>query len=204
MGVSVKVDYDEIPIESKSIRGYAKEINSNLIEVYKEVADMHAHWYGKRYNELVEKFNNLVPQLNQFLELIVGEVPCMYEKIANNFSEVDINQNVTTSQEEPVIKLTVNPIINDVGMRYIEEEVTVAEKSIVSILHDTIDTMEIINRTVSQMELVCDGAEKFNSQFSKLTDTFKQVLNNIETQFSMLMEQDRNLMKEAEKDSTVE
>lgn len=204
MGVSVKVDYDEIPIESKSIRGYAKEINSNLIEVYKEVADMHAHWYGKRYNELVEKFNNLVPQLNQFLELIVGEVPCMYEKIANNFSEVDINQNVTTSQEEPVIKLTVNPIINDVGMRYIEEEVTVAEKSIVSILHDTIDTMEIINRTVSQMELVCDGAEEFNSQFSKLTDTFKQVLNNIETQFNMLMEQDRNLMKEAEKDSTVE
>lgn len=204
MGVSVKVDYDEIPIESKSIRGYAKEINSNLIEVYKEVADMHAHWYGKRYNELVEKFNNLVPQLNQFLELIVGEVPCMYEKIANNFSEVDINQNVTTSQEEPVIKLTVNPIINDVGMRYIEEEVTVAEKSIVSILHDTIDTMEIINRTVSQMELVCDGAEEFNSQFSKLTDTFKQVLNNIETQFNMLMEQDRNLMKEAEKDNTVE
>lgn len=204
MGVSVKVDYDEIPIESKSIRGYAKEINSNLIEVYKEVADMHAHWYGKRYNELVEKFNNLVPQLNQFLELIVGEVPCMYEKIANNFSEVDINQNVTTSQEEPVIKLTKNPIINDVGMRYIEEEVTVAEKSIVSILHDTIDTMEIINRTVSQMELVCDGAEEFNSQFSKLTDTFKQVLNNIETQFNMLMEQDRNLMKEAEKDSTVE
>lgn len=204
MGVSVKVDYDEIPIESKSIRGYAKEINSNLIEVYKEVADMHAHWYGKRYNELVEKFNNLVPQLNQFLELIVGEVPCMYEKIANNFSEVDINQNVTTSQEEPVIKLTENPIINDVGMRYIEEEVTVAEKSIVSILHDTIDTMEIINRTVSQMELVCDGAKEFNSQFSKLTDTFKQVLNNIETQFNMLMEQDRNLMKEAEKDSTVE
>ena len=204
MGVSVKVDYDEIPIESKSIRGYAKEINSNLIEVYKEVADMHAHWYGKRYNELIEKFNNLVPQLNQFLELIVGEVPCMYEKIANNFSEVDINQNVTTSQEEPVIKLTDNPIINDVGMRYIEEEVTVAEKSIVSILHDTIDTMEIINRTVSQMELVCDGAEEFNSQFSKLTDTFKQVLNNIETQFNMLMEQDRNLMKEAEKDSTVE
>ena len=204
MGVSVKVDYGEIPIESKSIRGYAKEINSNLIEVYKEVADMHAHWYGKRYNELVEKFNNLVPQLNQFLELIVGEVPCMYEKIANNFSEVDINQNVTTSQEEPVIKLTENPIINDVGMRYIEEEVTVAEKSIVSILHDTIDTMEIINRTVSQMELVCDGAEEFNSQFSKLTDTFKQVLNNIETQFNMLMEQDRNLMKEAEKDSTVE
>lgn len=204
MGVSVKVDYDEIPIESKSIRGYAKEINSNLIEVYKEVADMHAHWYGKRYNELVEKFNNLVPKLNQFLELIVGEVPCMYEKIANNFSEVDINQNVTTSQEEPVIKLTVNPIINDVGMRYIEEEVTVAEKSIVSILHDTIDTMEIIYRTVSQMELVCDGAEEFNSQFSKLTDTFKQVLNNIETQFNMLMEQDRNLMKEAEKDSTVE
>lgn len=89
-------------------------------------------------------------------------------------------------------------------MRYIEEEVTVAEKSIVSILHDTIDTMEIINRTVSQMELVCDGAEEFNSQFSKLTDTFKQVLNNIETQFNMLMEQDRNLMKEAEKDSTVE
>ena len=128
----------------------------------------------------------------------------MYEKIANNFSEVDINQNVTTSQEEPVIKLTKNPIINDVGMRYIEEEVTVAEKSIVSILHDTIDTMEIINRTVSQMELVCDGAEEFNSQFSKLTDTFKQVLNNIETQFNMLMEQDRNLMKEAEKDSTVE
>ena len=98
MRSSVKINYNEIPIESRSAREYAKEINSNLIEVYKEVAEMHTCWYGKRYNELVLKFNSLVPQLNQFLDLIVGEVPCMYEKIANNFSDVDIKQNVTTEQ----------------------------------------------------------------------------------------------------------
>lgn len=204
MRSSVKINYNEIPIESRSAREYAKEINSNLIEVYKEVAEMHTCWYGKRYNELVLKFNSLVPQLNQFLDLIVGEVPCMYEKIANNFSDVDIKQNVTTVQKEAVTKLQENLIIKDVGMRYIEEEVTLAEKSIVSILHDTIETMEIINRTVSQMEIECDGAEEFNSQFDKLTNAFIQVLNNIEAQFTSLMQQDRKLMREAEEDNTVE
>ena len=58
MRSSVKINYNEIPIESRSAREYAKEINSNLIEVYKEVAEMHTCWYGKRYNELVLKFNS--------------------------------------------------------------------------------------------------------------------------------------------------
>ena len=36
MRSSVKINYNEIPIESRSAREYAKEINSNLIEVYKK------------------------------------------------------------------------------------------------------------------------------------------------------------------------
>lgn len=204
MSSEVRVDYENMPSQSDNIRNTALELNGRLTAVYQKVTEMHAHWYGKRYNELVLKFNSLVPQLNQFLDLIVGEVPCMYEKIANNFSDVDIKQNVTTEQKEAVTKLQENLIIKDVGMRYIEEEVTLAEKSIVSILHDTIETMEIINRTVSQMEIECDGAEEFNSQFDKLTNAFIQVLNNIEAQFTSLMQQDRKLMREAEEDNTVE
>ncbi len=202
MSSEVRVDYENMPSQSDNIRNTALELNGRLTAVYQKVTEMHAHWYGKRYNELVTKFNELAPQLNQFLEVIVAEVPYMFEGIANNFSEVDIQQNIATARKESYKKIEEIPVIDDVGMRYIQEEVANVQTEILSDFTSAKELMDSMQKTVQQIVLECDGADEFRSQFRILTDTFKQVLDNVETQFTELMNKDREQIENAEKANT--
>lgn len=199
MSDSISIDYENIPAQSKNIRGLAREINNKLLNVYGKIAEMHVCWYGKRYNELVTNFNELVPQFNQFLNVIVGEVPYMFEKIANSISDVDVKYNVAVPQRESVQKIQLLPVIDDVGMRYISAEVDEINTNVVKLLQDAEDTMEGIKRIVEQINIDCDGSAEFKNQFSRLSDAFQYTINNVEKQFSELMKQDKELMETAEK-----
>ena len=53
----IKIDYENMPNQSNSIRGQAIEINNKLLAIYRKISEMHICWHGKRYNELVTKFN---------------------------------------------------------------------------------------------------------------------------------------------------
>lgn len=202
MEFSVKIDYENIPTQSNSIRNYAKEINMHLINIYRKVSEMHIYWYGKRYNELVAKFNELVPKLNQFLDVIVTEVPYIFETIANNFSEVDIQQNVSVPQKESVKRLQEIEIIDDVGMRYQSNDIEKIKREIEKELINTKETMNIMNKTVEKIELECCDAQEFRGQLNKLSYSFEYVLNMIQTQFVELMNKDRELIEKAEKSNT--
>ena len=199
MSDSISIDYENIPAQSKNIRGLAREINNKLLNVYGKIAEMHVCWYGKRYNELVTNFNELVPQFNQFVDVIVGEVPYMFEKIANSISDVDVKYNVAVPQRESVQKIQLLPVIDDVGMRYISAEVDEINTNVVKLLQDAEDTMEGIKRIVEQINIDCDGSAEFKNQFSRLSDAFQYTINNVEKQFSELMKQDKELMETAEK-----
>lgn len=199
MGSQIEIDYENIPAQSKNIRGLAREINNKLLNVYGKIAEMHVCWYGKRYNELVTNFNELVPQFNQFVDVIVGEVPYMFEKIANSISDVDVKYNVAVPQRESVQKIQLLPVIDDVGMRYISAEVDEINTNVVKMLQDAEDTMEGIKRIVEQINIDCDGSAEFKNQFSRLSDAFQYTINNVEKQFTELMKQDKELIETAEK-----
>lgn len=199
MSDSISIDYENIPAQSKNIRGLAREINNKLLNVYGKIAEMHVCWYGKRYNELVTNFNELVPQFNQFVDVIVGEVPYMFEKIANSISDVDVKYNVAVPQRESVQKIQLLPVIDDVGMRYISAEVDEINTNVVKLLQDAEDTMEGIKRIVEQINIDCDSSAEFKNQFSRLSDAFQYTINNVEKQFSELMKQDKELIETAEK-----
>lgn len=202
MSTDIKIDYENMPNQSNGIRNAALEINGKLLDVYQKIYEMHAHWYGKRYNELVLKFNELVPQLNQFLEVIVTEIPYMFEGIANNFSEIDIKQNVAVVRKESYQKIQAIEIFNDVGMRYLQSEVEPYQTEIVEDFHSAKDFMDEMQKTLEQIVLECDRADEFRNQFRILANTFKQVLDNVETQFTELMNKDREQIENAEKANT--
>ena len=198
----IKIDYENVPAQSKNIRNGAIEVNNKLLESYRKIAEMHVCWYGKRYNELVTYFNELVPQLNQFLNVIVGEVPYMFEKIANTISDVDIQQNVAVPQKESIQKLEALPLIDDVGMRYISKEVDEISNEIMQLLQAAEDSMESVKRTVDNVESECEGSAEFKNEFTTLNNAFEYVINNIKTQFTKLMQADRELMEKAEKENS--
>ena len=202
MAKIMNVDYEAMPNQAKQMRAQGKELNNELVGAYKKISDMHNCWYGKRYNELVTYFNELVPQLNQFLNVIVGEVPYMFEKIANTISDVDIQQNVAVPQKESIQKLEALPLIDDVGMRYISKEVDEISNEIMQLLQAAEDSMESVKRTVDNVELECEGSAEFKNEFTTLNNAFEYVINNIKTQFTKLMQADRELMEKAEKENS--
>lgn len=202
MSTDIKIDYESIPNQSNSIRNSALDINSKILDVYQKVSEMHACWYGKRYNELVSKFNGLAPQLNKFLDVIVAEIPYIFDKIANNISEVDIQQNVATAQKESYQKIQEIQVFDDVGMRYLQTEVEPYQTEIVADFHSAKELMDSMQKTVEQIILECDGADEFRNQFRTLTNAFKQLLDNIEKQFTELMNKDRAQIEKAEKLNT--
>lgn len=203
MGISVKIDYENIPSQSNNIRGQALEINSKLIDIYQKIKEMHTYWYGKRYNDLVVKFNTLVPQLNQFLEVIVSEIPSMFATISNNFSEVDIKQNVAVVQKDGIQKIQAMPITQDVGMRYIEEEVAKLETAVIADITSVQSIMDSMQGTVGQIAIECENSNEFKAQFSKLANVFKQTLGDVKIQFTILMNTNREQIGSAEKLNSV-
>lgn len=163
MSSTLKIDYESIPNQANRIRNTALEINDRILDVYKQVAEMHAHWYGKRYNELVSKFNELAPQFNKFLEVIVSQIPYMFDAIANDFSGIDIQQNVATARKEGYKSIQEIQIFNDVGMRYLQSEVDPYQTEIVSDFRSAKELMDSMQKTVEQIILQCDGADEFRS-----------------------------------------
>ena len=125
-----RVDYVAMPGQAKKMREYALELNSELKAAYSNVAEMHNAWYGIRYNELVKDFNGLVEQINELLDLVVTKVPFTIETIANNYSKADKDQNVVSAEETAVNKIEELEITNDVGMRFMTEDVENTQRTI--------------------------------------------------------------------------
>ena len=118
------VDYEAFPAQAAQIRSYAQELNTELTNAYTNITNMHNVWYGKRYNSLVTSFNNIIPQLNQLLDLVVGEIPYAIETAANNYSNVDEKGNIVSAQNTPSNKIAEIPVINDVGLRFMPADVS--------------------------------------------------------------------------------
>ena len=199
MSSVVVIDYENIPTNSNAIRNYAKEINQKLLDVYKQIEGLHEYWYGQRYNELVAEFNKIVANLNQFLNILVLEVPSVYEQIANEFSNVDIQKNIATIQKEDAIKIQEIEIKKDEGMKFITSDAERIQKLITTYFNDTSTLIDSIQRAMVQINIKCDGIDEFNSELTKLINVYKDVIANIIQSFTKLMNTAKAQIELAEK-----
>ncbi len=199
MSSVVVIDYENIPTNSNAIRNYAKEINQKLLDVYKQIEGLHEYWYGQRYNELVAEFNKIVANLNQFLNILVLEVPSVYEQIANEFSNVDIQKNIATIQKEDAIKIQEIEIKKDEGMKFITSDAERIQKLITTDFNDTSTLIDSIQRAMVQINIKCDGIDEFNSELTKLINVYKDVIANIIQSFTKLMNTAKAQIELAEK-----
>ena len=87
-------------------------------------------------------------------------------------------------------------------MRYLQSEVDPYQTEIVSDFRSAKELMDLMQKTVEQIILQCDGADEFRSQFRNLVSSFKQVLDDVESQFVELMNKDREQIEKAEKLNT--
>ena len=204
MAQIMNVDYEAMPNQAKQMREYAKELNSTLKVAYSNVQEMHNSWYGMRYNELVKDFNELSPKLNKLLDLVVKEIPFALETIANNYAQADRGQNVTSAEETVPNIIEELPIMNDVGMRFITNDVANTQRIISEKFEASKDLMNKIEAEYAKVQWQSEASDSFKSRFAQLKSEIMASFDNINTQFINLMNQTQQDIETTEKANTVQ
>ena len=186
------------------MREYALELNSELRAAYTNIGEMHNSWYGVRYNELVKDFNELIPQVNDLLKLVVTEIPFAVETIANNYAQADKGQNVTSAEETSANNIENLPITNDVGMRFMTAEVANTQRSVSEKFDASKELMNKIEAEYNRVEWQSEASESFKARFNKLKNDILMAFDNINNEFSKLMTQTQQDIETTEKANTVQ
>ena len=198
------VDYEAMPRQAKAMREYALELNNELRTAYSNVGEMHNSWYGVRYNELVKDFNELIPQVNDLLKLVVTEIPFAVETIANNYAQADKGQNVTSAEETSANNIENLPITNDLGMRFMTAEVANTQRSVSEKFDASKELMNKIEAEYNRVEWQSEASESFKARFNKLKNDILMAFDNINNEFSKLMTQTQQDIETTEKANTVQ
>lgn len=197
------VDYMAMPSQAKQMRSYGKQLNTEMTNAYRSIENMHSSWYGKRYNELVKQFNNMTSQINEMLTLVVTDIPYTLETVANNYSQADRGSNATSASKEAPKKITNIKISNDVGMKFITATVENVQQSVSRNFKNAKDQMNKISSAYSKIKWSSEAADAFKNKFTKLKTSITQSFDNIEQQFTKLMNQTKDDVQRAESANTV-
>lgn len=198
------VDYEAMPRQAKAMREYALELNSELRAAYTNIGEMHNSWYGVRYNELVKDFNELIPQINDLLKLVVTEIPFAVETVANNYAQADKGQNVTSAEETSANNIENLPITNDVGMRFMTSDVANTQRNVSEKFDASKELMNKIEAEYNRVEWQSEASESFKARFNKLKNDILMAFDNINNEFSKLMTQTQQDIETTEKANTVQ
>ena len=199
------VNYEELPGKAGQMRSHGQELNTELTTAYQRITDMHNVWYGVRYNSLVMEFNNIIPQLNELLDLVVGDIPYTLETIANNYSQSDKGANVTSAQKTAPNKITEIPVHDDTGkMRFITADVETVQSQVTANLDNAKTKMDTIESVYGQIQWESEAADAFRSTFTRLKSQIVASFDNIKTQFTKLMSQAQQDVQSAENSNTVQ
>lgn len=204
MAKIMNVDYEAIPGQANSMRANGKELNAEISEAYTSITNMHDCWYGKRYNELVKSFNQIIPQVNELLELVVGEIPFTLETIANNYSQADQGRNATVAHKEAPRKITNITVQNDIGMKFLTSEVTSTQQKVSRNFQKAKEKMNTIESDYGKIQWQSEASEAFKAKFTKLKNEIINAFDDINTQFTQLMKQTAEDIQSAENANTVQ
>ena len=199
----INVDYEAIPAQAQQMRTYGQDLNNELAAAYQSIADMHSSWYGQRYNALVREFNNIIPQINEMLELVVGEIPFALETVANNYSQADKGANVTGASKTAPKRISSLAISNDVGMKFLTSEVSTVQNKVSNNFSNARDKMNTIESAYARIQWQSEASEAFAAKFKKLKTEIVNAFENLNQQFVTLMKQTQEDIQATENANTV-
>lgn len=198
------VDYEAMPKNAKQMRSYGQQLNTEVTNAYNSVRDMRSSWYGKRYNELVKHFNNMIPQINEMLQLVVTDIPVTLEKVANNYSQADRGSNATTVENTTPKKITNIEIHNDIGMKFITANVQQVQTKVSNNFKNAKDQMNKISTEYNKVKWTSEASDAFKNKFNNLKTNITKSFEEIEQTFSKLMNQAKDDIQKSETSNTVQ
>lgn len=203
MAKIVSVDYEAIPRQAMEMRNHGKDLNNELSTAYKSIESMHKSWYGKRYNSLVQEFNKITNEVNELLQLVVGDIPFTLETVANNYAQADKGSTVTRAVKEAPKKIATISEPNDVGMKFMTSEVADTQKSVSKNFKNAKNKMDIIESSYERINWQSEAAQAFKAKFKKLKNDIVNSFDDIDMKFTKLMEQTKDDIQSTENANTV-
>lgn len=203
MAKIMNINYESMPGLAKQMREQGKDLNAEMVTAYQSIADMHKSWYGQRYNSLVKEFNKLAPELNELLELVVGEIPFVLETIANNYAQADRGSNVTSAGKEAPKKISTLTESNEVGMKFITAEVGTIQANVSNNFRRAKEKMDTIESEYEKIQWESEAAEAFRAKFKRIKANVIKAFEDIDSQFTKLMEQTKQDIQNTESANTV-
>ena len=197
------VNYEEIPSKAKSMRELGKDINRKLVKIYNSIDEMHNYWYGIRFNELEMSFNDFVSDINELLQLIVGDIPFELETIANDYSKLESGMDLTSAVNIPPIRIQLLEIKNDVGMRFISSEVITIHESIKQDFETVVSDLDEYQGIFSQIDWNSDAANVYKSKFDRIKASFNNKIDDINAKFDAIIIQTEEDVENAENDGLI-
>lgn len=199
----IKVDYEAIPRQTMSMRTHGKELNAELANAYKSIEEMHRSWFGQRYNSLVVEFNKIIPSINELLSLVVDEIPFTLDTVANNYALADRGAGVTKAAKELPQKIADINMPSDIGMGFITSEVEAVQQSVSRNFQNARDKMNLIETEYGKITWQSEAADAFKARFQKLKTEISNSFDNLNTQFTNLMNATKEDMQKTENANTL-
>ena len=194
----IKVDYEAIPRQTMSMRTQGKELNTELLGAYRSIEEMHRSWFGQRYNALVAEFNKIVPSINELLSLVIDEIPFTLDTVANNYALADKGTGVTKAAKEVPQKILEISMPSDIGMGFITSEVEAVQQSVSRSFQNARDKMNVIETEYGKIVWQSEASEAFKVKFQKLKTEITNSFENLNTQFTNLMNATKEDMQKTE------
>ena len=204
MGVKIVVDYENIPSKSKKIREYARQINGKLLDIYSQLEKMQNSWNGARYEELIKIYTSLIPVFNKSLEIVVTEIPYMFEVIANSFSTIDIQRKIIIAQRETPKKITAITKTKSKSLKYFGFLVEKDKKAILADFNEINNLLDNIGIIIGQIQIESDAMVEFKTSVKRFINEYKKLINTNSKKFSTIMDQIKNIIELAEKNNTIQ
>ena len=186
------VDYESIPGKTQQMKNLGADLMNIIQGVYTDVAGMHEVWYGKRYNELAVEFNKLIPQVNELIDLVWGEIPYTLEVIANNYAKADTGSAVCGADRVTPNKITELATPNDVGMRFVSSRVLEVKNTVTSKFKEANGKMNEFEGVYNSINWESEASNAFRSRFTKLKGEIINSFDTISNSFQRLMAQTEN------------
>ena len=198
-----EVDYNAFPGIAGNMRNDAIQLNKEVKELYKTLAEMKKNWYGPRYDELVTSFNKMIPDLNEILKLTVTKVPFTLETIANNYAKVDLGKGITAAVEKA------SDAIADVAksakrtFRFKETAVRSNQSSMDKNLKKVLELMDSIESKYKKLNWKSEASDEFQRKFTALKKNISLSITDVSKQFTKLMNDAIQDVSKAEKANTI-
>ena len=199
------VNYEEIPAKTDQMRESGRGLCNEMHAMYNTIREMHADWYGVRYNTLVEGFNKMRPSINSMLELVFTDLPASLDMIANNYSKVDRQMPIRAVNEEKPKVIEDLPIIDDTGkFRFITNRVAERRQTVEANIKKGIELIDEFENVYRTIQWESEAATAYTAKFTRLKEELITSFNELKKQFAELMLQAEQDIEQAEKANTVQ